>query len=210
MPKTGRPRNPPGGVITPRMQAYLAALPAAGGHVGTACQAVSLRPNSLTKWRGRSEAFKLEEQRVREEIAQDRGEVSRVRAYAKNALLTRSDAAGVGEGLEKWQRVFLLVYRESRDTMKACKAAEKRWATVKAAIAEEPDFKAALDEIEEELEIQLRDAQRRRAIETGDPAAANAMRKADAEKAGRQKSGPSASRRERVERLKLEKAGAVN
>lgn len=209
MAKRGRPRNPPGGVITPRMQAYLAALPAAGGAVAVACQAVTLRANTLTKWRGRSEAFRAEEVRVRDEIAHERGEVSRLRAYAKNALLTRSDAVGVGEDLEKWQRVFLLVFREHRDTMKACKAAEKRWATVKTALAEDADFRAAMDEMEEELEIQLRDAQRRRAIETGDPAAANAIRKADAEKASRKKTGPIASRKERVERLKVEK-GAVN
>lgn len=209
MPKTGRPRNPPGGIITPRMQAYLAALPIAKGVVSVACREVNLKPNSLTKWRGRSEAFKAEEARVRHELAEERGELGQLRTYAKNALRTQADAAGIGEGLEKWQRIYLLVYQRDRDRVKACRAAEKLWKTVKLALEESEEFRTAVAEIEEELDIQLEDAQRRRAIDTGDPAAANAMRKAAAEKDAKKKAGPAATRRERVERLRAEK-GAVN
>lgn len=208
---TGRPRNPPGGLITPRMQAYLAALPLAKGSVSEACRTVSLKPNSLTKWRGRSPAFKAEEDRIRREIAEENGELGRLRTYAKNALRTQADAAGIGEGLEKWQQIYLLVYQRDRDRVKACRAAEKLWKTVKKALEEDEPFRQAVAEIEEELDIQLEDAQRRRAIDTGDPAAANAMRKAAAErdKGAKGKAGPPASRRERVERLRAEK-GAVN
>lgn len=209
MPKTGRPRNPPGGLITPRMQAYLAALPTVQGVVIKACAVVSLKPNSLTKWRGRSEAFKAEEARIRQEIAEENGELGRLRTYAKNALRTQADVAGIGEGLEKWMRIYLLVYQRDRDRVKACRAAEKLWKTVKRELEENEAFRAAVAEIEEELDIQLQDSQRRRAIDTGDPAAANALRRADAEKDAKKKTGPTASRRERVERLRAEK-GAVN
>src|SRR5687768_12258826 len=126
----GRPRNPPGGVVTPRMQTYLAALPIASGRVTRACQSINLKSNTLTKWRGRSEAFRTEEARVRQEIAEERGELGRLRTYAKTALRTQADSAGVGEGLEPWQQIFLLVYQRDRDRLKACRAAEKQWKTV--------------------------------------------------------------------------------
>lgn len=189
------------------MQGYLAALQARRGVVARACEDVGIRANHLSKWRVR-DSFRYEEQLIRETVAREDGTTEKLKAYAQNALVTKAAQAGLGEGLERWQRVFLLVYQETKDRVQACRAAETRWAVVKETIDKEPAFAAGVEEVEEELRIQLCDARRRRAIKTGDSAATNSIRKEEAAAAARN-ARPTESRRDRVERLRAGKA-AVN
>lgn len=154
------------------------------------------------RWRERDPIFRGAAEQVKQGV-----EAAKASAHAAEQRAV--EAAIPLEGLSAPLLLYIDTWRASQDRKLAWEKAGLTWAIVKKARAENPAFAAACAEVEEEMDIQAEDAQRRRAVQTGDTAAINSLKKSGAmAQPGSGKAKPSTvSRAERMARMRAEKRG---
>lgn len=195
-------RRKSGGLAPDRIEflTVYRALALRGGSIVDACRQIGMPRSRYERWRERDPIFRGAAEQVKQEVGA-------AKASAHAAEQRAVEAAIPLEGLSPPLQLYIDTWRASQDRKLAWEKAGLTWAIVKKARAENPAFAAACLEVEEEMDIQAEDAQRRRAVQTGDTAAINSLKKsgAMAQLGNGKPKTPAATRAERMARVRAEK-----
>lgn len=195
-------RRKSGGLAPDRIEflTVYRALALRGGSIVDACRQIGMPRSRYERWRERDPIFRGAAEKLKLEV-------EAAKAAAAAAERSAVEAAIPLEGLSPPLQLYIDTWRASQDRKTAWERAGLTWAIVKKARGENPAFTAACAEVEEEMDIQAEDAQRRRAMQTGDTAAINSLRKSGASGPAGGKKPSSVSRAERMARIRAEKGG---
>jgi|SRR5215216_445096 len=170
-----------------------------GGKLADACRSCGITIKVYERWR-RNDLFKANMDALKKELAAGEAAAEHAEQRASAAVTPVETVEG---GMTAQQILYIDTWRETQDRKGAWEHVGLTWEMVKRFRAENLAFAAACAEVEEEMDVQAEDAQRRRAIENGDTAAINSLRKAGAAQASAAQVN-AASRKERQAKLRQE------